>query len=123
MHERGMRAWRLVALLALLFAGLFPTVEVLDIGDATPENFLIDHSAATEGMRQGALSRRSRADSSPSSSPDTTRVSVPQRIPANMARADGRLTLIVTPRYRRGLQQAHPIHGGARKDSSTPDPA
>ncbi len=114
-----MRAWRLVVLVALLLAGFFPAIEILDIDESIPEESSADQPAAV-GARQTATSRLLRANRA-STSPGAARVSLAQRIAANMANIDGR-PMAVPCRCGRHLQRAHLIRRAARIDSPTADP-
>ncbi len=117
---RGMRAGRLVVLVALLLAGFFPVIEILDIDESIPEESSADQLAAV-GARQTATSRLLRANRA-STSPGAARVSLAQRIAANMARVD--CPMAIAPcRRGRHLQRAHLIRRAARIDSPTADPA
>jgi hypothetical protein len=122
-HDRGWRAWRLVMPLALLLAGSFLPVEVLEPDGSTPEGSSADQPVA-EGVQQTGTSRLLRLKSWASTSPDAALPPLTQRSLGEAARID-RYGLAASrpPRHARFLPQAHLIHQSARTDSSTADPA
>ncbi len=121
MQRRRPQVWHLLLFLALLLAGSFPSLDVLDVDGASPEDCFADQPAI-EGTGETTSSPLS-VESRTSACPDAARILPCQRIAADMARVDGRLSAIVPRPHSLPVQLPHLIRRATRTDSSPADPA
>ncbi len=122
MQRRRWQVWHPVFFFAVLLAGFFPPLQVLDILEASPEDFFADQ-AAKDAAKPIKASHRVQAETWTSALPDAAGGSLAQRRAVPSPTLAGRAAAILAPRHRRVLLRPHLIRYASRSESSTADPS
>ncbi len=117
MQRRRWQVWHLLVFLAVLLAGSFPSLEVLDLREITPEDSFADRQPSERSVASGPLDD--------ATSPRLPPVPLSQPLAIDNTARITRVPLAMRPRPQVGprLQRPQRLRRAARRDALPADPA